>query len=114
MNEQSYSTSFTLKEAKIVLLLLTQGCEKQLKICEVFLLKKTTQRLSGKKLTELIKTKYNSNHKNQQITLEGELVREYVYYVLGFVSADIIRLKNDVWFLKLSNEQIDLVEKELK
>ncbi len=61
-------------------------------------------------LTDLIKTKHNSNHKTAQITLEGEIVQEYLYYVLGFVPADVVRLKNDRWFTKLSNEQIDSVE----
>ena len=64
-------------------------------------------------LTDLIKTKHNSNHKTQQTTLEGEVVREYVYYVLGFVPADVVRLKNDVWFSTLENEQIKSIEKFL-
>jgi len=61
----------------------------------------------------LIKTKHNSNHKTQQTTLEGEIVQEYVYYVLGFVPADVVRLKKDVWFSKLSNEQVWIVEQYL-
>ena len=65
-------------------------------------------------LTDLIKTKHNSNHKTQQITLKGEIIREYIYYVLGFVPADVIRLENDVWFSKINNEQIKLVEKFLE
>ena len=114
MNEQSYSKSFTLKEAKIALLLLTQGCEKQSKMCKVFLLKNPTQRLNGKKLTDLIKTKHNSNHKTHQTTLKYEFVIEFTYYVLGFVPADVVRLKRDVWFSKLSNEQITSVDKFLE
>jgi len=62
---------------------------------------------------DLIKTKHNSNHKTKQITLEGEIVREYVYYVLGFVPADVVRLKEDVWFTKLDNEQIKSIEQFL-
>ena len=54
---------------------------------------------------------HNSNHKTQQTTLNGERVQEYMYYVLGFVPSDVVRLKKDVWFNKLSNEQIQLVEK---
>ena len=61
-----------------------------------------------------VKTKHNSNHKTQQITLKGELIQEYTYYVLGFVPANVIRLKKEVWFSKLSNEQITFVEKCLK
>ena len=49
-----------------------------------------------------------------QITLEGEIVQEYTYYVLGFVPADVVRLKKDAWFSKLSNEQINEVEKVLE
>jgi len=64
-------------------------------------------------LTDLIKTKHNSNHKTQQTTLEGNIVQEYCYFILGFVSADVINLKNDVWFRKLDNEQIKSVEKLL-
>jgi hypothetical protein len=58
----------------------------------------------------LIKTKHNSNHKTRQITLEGEMVQEYCYFVLGFVPADVVRLKDDLWFSKLTNEQITSVE----
>jgi hypothetical protein len=65
-------------------------------------------------LTDLIKTKHNSNHKTQQTTLEGEIVQEYTYYVLGFVPADIVRLKNNHWFMKLNNEQITSIEKFLE
>ena len=61
-------------------------------------------------LIDLIKTKHNSNHKTQQITLTGEIIHEYIYYVLGFVPADEVRLKKDVWFSKLSNEQIKSIE----
>jgi len=49
-----------------------------------------------------------------QITLEGKIVKEYTYYLLGFVPADAVRLKKDVWFSKLSNEQIASVDKFLE
>ena len=65
-------------------------------------------------LTDLIKTKHNSNHKTTQITLEGEIIKEYVYYVLGFVPADVIRLKKDLWFGKLDDGQMKSVEKFLE
>ena len=61
-------------------------------------------------LTELNKTKHNSNHKTQQTSLEGEIIQEFTYYVLGFVLADVVRLKNDVWFSKIDREQINSVE----
>jgi hypothetical protein len=62
----------------------------------------------------LIKSKHNSNNKIQQTTLNGEILQEYTYYVLGFVPADIVRLKNDVWFSKLNNEQIRSTENFLE
>ena len=65
-------------------------------------------------LTDLIKTKHNSNHKTQQTTLKGEIVQEYTYYVLGFVPANVVRLKKDAWFSKLGSEQMTLVEKFLE
>ena len=70
--------------------------------------------LNGKKLTDLIKSKHNSNHKTQQMTLKGEIVQEYIYYVLGFVPAEVVRLKNDVWFNRLENEQMKSVGKFLE
>lgn len=60
-----------------------------------------------------IKTKHNSNQKTQQTTLQGEIIQEYSYYVVGFVPADVVRLKKDVWFKKLVIEQINSVEKYL-
>ena len=65
-------------------------------------------------LTDLIKTKHNSNQKTQQTTLRGEIIKEYVYYLLGFVPAEVVRLKKDLWFSKISNEQIISVEKFLE
>jgi hypothetical protein len=64
-------------------------------------------------LTDLIKTKHNSNHKTQQTTLKGEIITEYTYHVLGFVPANVVRLKNEEWFTKLNYEQITSVEKFL-
>jgi len=61
-------------------------------------------------LADLIKTKHNSNHKTSQITLEGEIIQEYSYYVLGFVPINVINVKNDVWFCKLSDKQIISLE----
>ena len=47
------------------------------------------------------------------MTFEGEIVQEYTYYVLGFVPADVVRLKNNTWFSKMDSEQVDLIEKFL-
>ena len=65
-------------------------------------------------LIDLIKTKHNSNHKTQQTTLTGEIIQEYVYYVLGFVPADVVPLKEDIWFIKLGSEQKKLVAQFLE
>jgi len=57
---------------------------------------------------------YNSNHQLRQVTLAGGiLVQEYSFYVLGFVPADVVRLKEDVWFEKLDSEQVKSVDKFL-
>jgi hypothetical protein len=64
-------------------------------------------------LTDLNKTKHNSNHKTQQTTLKVEIIEEYTYYVLGFVSPDVVKLKKEAWFSKLNDEQITSVEKFL-
>jgi len=52
--------------------------------------------------------------KTKQTTLKGEIIQEYTYFVLGFVPADVIRLKNGVWFRKLNSEQTSSVEKYLE
>jgi hypothetical protein len=39
---------------------------------------------------------HTSNQKITQITLEGETVQEYYYKVLGFIPADVVRLKKDL------------------
>jgi hypothetical protein len=64
-------------------------------------------------LTDLIKTKHNSNHKTTQITLEGQSIQEYTYYLVGFVPPDVIRLKKDAWFSKLDLEQTKSVQQFL-
>jgi len=81
--------------------------------CLFWLLNITLDRLAWWQGSECIKTKHNSNHKTQQITLEGEKIQEYIYYLLGFVPAAVIHLQKNAWFSQLSNEQITLVEKYL-
>ena len=56
---------------------------------------------------------HNSNRQVCQVTLSGEVLLEFRYCVVGFVPADVVRLKEDVWFSKLSPEQIDSAEKFL-
>jgi hypothetical protein len=62
----------------------------------------------------LIKTKHNSNRKTKQTTLTGRIIQEFTYYLLGFVPADVVRLKKDIWFSKLDNNQMAAVEKFLE
>jgi len=88
---------------------------------ETIILRKASEKLIVKNcgkfrqlLTDLIKTKHNSNHKTHQTTLEGEVIQEYIYYVLGFAPVDVLRLKKDIWFSKLNSEQINSVEKFLE
>jgi len=63
-----------------------------------------------KLLTYLINDMHNSNLQLRQITLSGEIIEEEKFYVLGFVSAGIVNLKEDVWLSKLDPEQISSVE----
>ena len=57
---------------------------------------------------------HNSNRQLLQVTLTGGiLVQEYKFYVLGFVPADVVRLKEGVWFEKLDFEQVMSVDKFL-
>ena len=52
--------------------------------------------------------------KTQQTTLEGEILQEYTYYLIGFVPVNVVRLKKEVKFSKLCDEQIKSVEKFLE
>ena len=62
-------------------------------------------------LHDLIRDMHNSNCQLRQVTLEGGiLVQEYRFYVLGFVPAEVVRLKKEVWFRKLDSEQTSSVE----
>jgi len=74
----------------------------------------TLDRLAWWQGSECINTKHNSNHKIKQTTLKREIIQEYSYYVLGFVPAEVVHLKKDVWFSKLGNEQIKSVENFLE
>ena len=56
---------------------------------------------------------HNSNPQLRQITLSGEIMDEEKFRVLGFVSADVVDLKKDVWFSKLDSEQISNIEEYL-
>ena len=56
---------------------------------------------------------HNSNRVLRQVNLSDEVLQEYKFYVLGFVPADVVRLKKDVWFQKLDAEQLASVEQFL-
>lgn len=56
---------------------------------------------------------HNSNCQLRQVTLSGEVLLEFRYYVIGFVPADVVRLNKDVWFSKLKSEQVDSVDRFL-
>jgi len=56
---------------------------------------------------------HNSNRQLQQVTLSGETLLEYKYYVLGFVPADVVRLKREVRFANLDSAQIRSVDQFL-
>ena len=64
-------------------------------------------------LHDLINTMHNSNRQMRQVTLSGEVLLEYKFCVIGFVPADVVRLKKDVWFRKLGSEQVASVEQFL-
>jgi hypothetical protein len=49
----------------------------------------------------------------RQVTLSGEVLLEYRYYVIGFVPVDVVKLEKDVWFRKLNSEQVSSVEEFL-
>lgn len=56
---------------------------------------------------------HNSNRQLRQVTFSGEVLLEYKFYVIGFVPADVVRLRKDVWFSKLNSEQVDSVDQFL-
>lgn len=56
-------------------------------------------------------TMHNSSRQLRQVTLSGEVLLEYRFYVIGFVPADVVRLKREVWFKKLDSERVALVDK---
>jgi len=64
-------------------------------------------------LHDLINDMHNSNRQLRQVTLSGEILEEYKFYFIGFVPADVVRLKEDVWFSKLDSNQIDSIEQFL-
>ena len=64
-------------------------------------------------LADLINDMHNSIHQLCQVTRSGEIIEENKFYVLGFVPADAVGLRKEEWFRKLTNGQIDSVDKFL-
>lgn len=64
-------------------------------------------------LHDLINDMHNSNRHLRQVTLSGEILQECKFFVLGFVPADVVRLKKNVWFSRLNSEQVDSVDQFL-
>ena len=64
-------------------------------------------------LSNLIESLKSSKRQLHQVTLSGEIIEENKFYVLGFVSAEVLGFGKEVWFMKLTNEQIDSVEQFL-
>ena len=58
----------------------------------------------------LINDMHNSNRRLRQVTLSGEILPESKYCVAGFVLANVVHLKGDVWFKQLDSKQISSVE----
>ena len=56
---------------------------------------------------------HNSNRRLRQVTLSGEALLKYKFYVIGFVPADIVRLKEDFWFERLDSEHVGLEDEFL-
>jgi len=106
----SYQKKYLLKrinsEKKVLRLL------KTLALCLAY--RKRAFSVSGlfrQLLHDLINTMHNSNSRLRQVTLSGEALIEFKFCVIGFVPADVLRLKENVWFFKLSSDQVDSVDK---
>jgi hypothetical protein len=66
-----------------------------------------------KALSDLISYLHNSNKESVQTTLLGEILPEERFYLLGFVSAEVILINKFVWFTQLVSNQIDALNKYL-
>lgn len=88
---------------------------KTLALCWVY--RKRAFSVSGsfrKALNDLIRDLHNSNKHLVQITLAGEKLPEEQFFLLGFVPAIVLNIKNEVWFSILEPEQIVGVDKFLE
>jgi len=57
-------------------------------------------------LADLITDLHNSNKKLVQMTLSGKVVPEEHYFLLGFMSAKLLDVNGDSWFIELNSEQV--------
>ena len=48
-----------------------------------------------------------------QVTLSGEVIYEFKFEVIGFVPADVVCLKESVWFARLDYERIKRLDEHL-
>lgn len=58
-----------------------------------------------KSLTDLITDLHNSNKKTIQITLLGKKISEERYFLLGFMSATLLDINSELWFIMLNSTQ---------
>ncbi len=56
----------------------------------------------------------NSNRKTAQVTLEGEIIADSPYVLLGFVDGNKLKIENNEQVLLLNSEQIELLEKYMR
>ncbi len=56
-----------------------------------------------------VRDMHNSNHQLRQVTFSGETIEEEKSHAIGFVPANVVDLREEVWFRELNSEQIDSV-----
>jgi len=89
-------------------------CLKTLALCWAY--RKRAFSVSGRfrqLLSDLIRYMRNSNQRLRQMTLLGTIIEEEKFYVIGFVPASVVRLKKEIWSIKLDCAQIDSVDQFL-
>ena len=85
---------------------------KTLALC--WLYRKRAFSVSGqfrKALSDLIIYMHKSNKKTVQATLSGGILAEEIFYLLGFVSAEVIKVEKNFWFIRLTAEKIAFLNK---
>ncbi len=80
---------------------------KTLALCWVF--RKRAFSVSGhfrRALSDLIMYLHISNKKLVQFTLSGQPLSEEKFYILGFVSSEVLQIEDECWFIMLTKKQI--------